>query len=137
MFERLVDSAGARLQEAGFVVTEEKRSIAFGNRLIKFERGMLAVSAILEKGQAFLALSSPGLDGRWDIGLWEACADKTLPSLEPRDFRADLDWLLIRLPDLDALLEAGKPDLENCLRTNGEWRFKARHELGMIRPPED
>jgi hypothetical protein len=134
-FEHLAESARGRLLQAGFTVAEERSSQAFGNRLIRFDRGQMVVWVTRDRGQAFLALSSHRLDGRWDIGLWEACADRTLPSLEPREFLSDLEWLLLRLPDLESLVELGGPNLETCLRTNGAWRFNARRELGMIKPP--
>jgi len=61
--------------------------------------------------------------------------DRKLPSLEPRDFQTDLDMLLLRLPEFEALFHLGTSELEDCLRSNGDWRFNTRHELGLIKAP--
>jgi hypothetical protein len=134
-FEDLAERARARLLDAGFVVAEERGPEALGNRLIQFERDALRVWATLDRGQAFLSLTSRGLDGRWDIGLWQACLGATAPSLEVREFEADLDWLLVHLRDIEELAATDTSVLEECLRVKGTWRFNSRRERGMIQPP--
>ena len=129
---RLADAA-RRLTGVGFERVAETHSDSFGDVSVEMQRGVWHVKLVRDRGQLFLAVSA-AIDQGHDMGLWDACLDGVLPSLEPRAFELEIDALIRRLPDMEKLDHEGLAGITECLRTNGEWRFMTRHRLDMIGP---
>jgi len=130
---RLADAA-RRLTGVGFERVAETHSESFGDMSIEMHRDKWRVMLIRDRGQLFLAVSA-AVDNGHDMGLWEACLDRVLPSLEPRSFELEIDALIRRLPEMEGLNGDVLAGVTDCLRANGRWRFMTRHQLGKIGPP--
>ncbi len=131
--QRLAD-ARSRMVDAGFEVIDERGPEAFGNRLIELHRGLMRARLTRDRDQLFLVMAADGWETSHDIGLWEACLEDALPSLEPRPMETELNILLTRLDQFERVLDGG-PELDECLREAGMWRFTERRRRGFIRPP--
>jgi hypothetical protein len=129
---RLADAA-RRLTGVGFERVAETHSDSFGDMSVEMHRGDWHVMLVRDRGQLFLAVSA-AVDHGHDMGLWEACLDRVLPSLEPRAFELEIDALIRRLPDMEKLDHEGLAGVTECLRTNRRWRLMTRHQLGKIGP---
>jgi hypothetical protein len=129
---RLAD-ATRRLTGVGFERVAETHSDSFGDMSVEMRRGDWHVRLDRDRSQLFLAVSA-AVDQGHDMGLWEACLDRVLPSLEPRSFELEVDAVIRRLPELEKLNREGLAEVTECLRTNGRWRLMTRHQLGMIGP---
>jgi hypothetical protein len=127
--------AMSRLITAGFTVLTERGPDQSGNRLIEMDLDECRIRLGIEYGQHFVEMWAPGGATSPDMGLWAACLDQADPSLAPGDVLEDVDWLIRRLPEVQHLLAQGGIALEECLRSAGMWRFRARREAGLIEYP--
>ena len=131
--ERLADAVH-RLTGVGFDRIADTHSDSFGDMSVEMRRGDCRVMLVRERGQLFLAVSV-AVDHGHDMGLWEACLDRVLPSLDARAFELEVDALIRRLPDMGKLDREDLAGVSECLRANGRWRLMTRHQLGKIGPP--